>query len=167
MSIATRPTDVSNAELIRWAFDALNRHDLATLRQIWTADTLQRFPERTCHGADEIVAYFEEILAGIPDMRIDVKDVSEDGENVYVHWHMTATHTGPLLGYEATGRRLEVDGIDHFVVRDGRVASNFIVFDQLQYGRQIGVMPPDGSPGDRAMKAAFNAKTKVAQRLKR
>ena len=167
MPIATAPTDVSNAELIRWAFDALNRHDIATLKQVWTDHTLQRFPDRTCHGADEIAGYFEEVLAGIPDAHFDLRDVSEDGENVYVQWHMTATHTGPLLGYEATGKRVELDGIDHFVVRDGRIASNFIVFDQLQYGRQLGVMPPDGSAGDRAMKAAFNAKTKVAKRLKR
>ena len=167
MPTATAPTDVSPAELIRWAFDTLNRRDIATLKQAWTDRTLQRFPARTCRGADDIAEYFEELLAGLSDFRIDVRDLSEDGENVYVHWHMTATHTGPLLGYEATGRRVELDGIDHFVVRDGKIASNFIVFDQLQYGRQLGVMPPDGSAGDRAMKAAFNAKTKVAKRLKR
>jgi steroid delta-isomerase-like uncharacterized protein len=167
MSIATAPTDVSPAELIRWAFDTLNRRDIATLKQMWTDDTLQRFPDRTCRGADEIAEYFEEVLAGLSDLHFDVRDVSEDGENVYVHWHLTATHTGPLQGFEPTGKRVELDGIDHFVVRDGKVASNFIVFDQLQYGRQLGVMPPDGSAGDKAMKAAFNVKTKVAKRLKR
>jgi hypothetical protein len=53
------------------------------------------------------------------------------------------------------------------VIRDGKIVSNFVVFDQMQYARQLGMMPPEGSPGDRAVKAAFNAKTKLAQRLKR
>jgi hypothetical protein len=39
--------------------------------------------------------------------------------------------------------------------------------DQLQYAREIGMMPPDGSAADRAMKAAFNARTRLARRLKR
>jgi hypothetical protein len=29
------------------------------------------------------------------------------------------------------------------------------------------MMPPDGSPADRAMKAAFNGKTRLLQRVKR
>ncbi len=57
--------------------------------------------------------------------------------------------------------------MDHFVVRDGTVASNFVVFDQMQFARQIGMLPADGSAADRAMKAAFNAKTRLLARLRR
>jgi SnoaL-like polyketide cyclase len=84
-----------------------------------------------------------------------------------VQWHMTGTHSGPLLGIAPTGKTLAIDGIDHFVVRDGKVVSNFVVVDQLQYARQIGMMPPDASAADRAMKRLFNARTKLAQRFKR
>ena len=167
MAIATAPTDVSNAELIRWAFDILNRHDAASLAQLYTAETVERFPDKTCHGGDEIVAYFEDVFAAVPDWNIQVVALAEQGEDVFVQWHMTGTHSGPLLGVAPTGKALAIDGIDHFVVRDGKVVSNFVVVDQLQYARQIGMMPPDGSAADRAMKGAFNARTKLAQRLKR
>ena len=50
-------------------------------------------------------------------------------------------------------------------VRDGKMASNFVVFDQMEVGRQLGLLPPDGSPPDRALKAAFNAKTKIADMI--
>jgi hypothetical protein len=53
------------------------------------------------------------------------------------------------------------------VIRDGKVVSNFVVFDQMQYARQLGMMPPDGSGADKAMKTAFNARTKLVERLKR
>ena len=57
--------------------------------------------------------------------------------------------------------------MDHFVIRDGGVISNFVIFDRMQIAQQMGVMPPDDSRADRAMKAAFNAKTKVASKLRR
>jgi steroid delta-isomerase-like uncharacterized protein len=167
MTTAAPPAQATNGELVRWAFDRINDHDVEPLKQFWTGDTVEHFPDRTCHGADEIAAYFKETFAGVPDLRMDVVALAEQGEDVFVQWHMTGTHEGKLLGIEATGKRIAIDGIDHFVIRDGRVVSNFIKVDQLDYARQLGMMPADGSAGDKAMKAAFNARTKLARRLGR
>ena len=168
MTTATPPAQATNTELIRWAFDQLNAHDVSVLRQFWTADTYERFPDKECRGADEIAAYFEGVFAAMPDFHMDVVNVAEQDEDVYVHWHMTGTHTGAAWsGIEPSGKRVEMDGIDHFVLRDGTVVSNFVVFDQTQFARAVGMLPPDGSVADRAMKAAFNARTKLTQRLRR
>ena len=163
---AAPPAGASSAELVRWIFDAVNRRDITALRQIWTADTVVRFPDRTCRGADEVAAYFEEAFAAIPDWDMEVLSVAEAGEDVFAHWRLRGTHDGPLVGVDATGKPLDIDGMDHFVVRDGKLVSNFVVFDQLQYARQIGMMPPDGSTGDKAFKAAFNARQKIVEKLK-
>ena len=167
MALATPPTDVSNPDLVRWTVDALNRGDAAALRHLLTEQSVERFPDRTCRGADEIVAYFEEALKAVPDWRMEIRGLVADGDDVFMQWHLTGTHRGTLLGIAPTGKPLAVDGIDHFVLRDGKLVSNFVVFDQLQYARQIGMMPPQGSAGDKAMTAAFNARTKLAARLKR
>jgi len=167
MTVTAPPAEASNAELARWAFEMLNRRDVAVLKQFWTADTVERFPDRTCHGADEIAAYFEETFRAVPDFHMEVRAVAEHGEDVFVHWHLTGTHQGEVLGIEGTGRPIAIDGMDHFVMRDGKVVSNFVVFDQMQYARQIGMMPPDGSGADTALKKAFNARTRLARRLKR
>ena len=162
------PTQASNGELIRWAFDRINDHDIAPLRELWTPETVERFPDRTCRGAEQIAAYFEDLFAAVPDVRMEVLQVVEQGDDVFVRWHLTGTHTGTAWsGIEPTGRRIELDGIDHFVVRDGRVVSNFVVFDQMDVGRAMGLLPPDGSAGDKALKGAFNAKTKVAEAIRR
>ncbi len=166
MAIATPPTGVSNAELIRWTFEQLNNHDTSGLRLLWSDDVVERFPDRTCRGSDEVAAYFEETFAALPDMRIDPLSIVEQGDDVFVQWHMTGTHTGPVQGIEATGKTIALDGMDHFVLRDGKVVSNFVVFDQMQYSRQIGILPSQDSVADKAMKSAFNARTKVAEFLK-
>ena len=167
MAIATPPTNASNAELVRWSFDALNRQDLDALRQFWTADTVERFPDRTVRGADEIAAYFAEAFAGISDWNMEIVGLTAQDDDVFVQWRLQGRHTGPLLGIAPTGKELTIDGMDHFVLRDGRVVSNFVVFDRFQYAQQLGMMPPDGSRADRGMKAAFNAQTSLRRRLGR
>jgi steroid delta-isomerase-like uncharacterized protein len=166
MTSATPPQQATNGELIRWAFERINDHGVAPLKEIWTEDTVEHFPDRTCRGAEEIAAYFEDTFRGVPDLRMEVVALAEQGDDVFVQWHLTGTHEGPLLGIEPTGKRLAIDGIDHFVLRDGRVVSNYVVVDQLDYARQLGLMPPDGSAADKAMKAAFNLRTKLASRIR-
>jgi steroid delta-isomerase-like uncharacterized protein len=165
MATQAPPAEATNAELVRWSFDAINRRDLEALKQFWTPTTVERFPDRTCNGADEIADYFQEAFDAIPDWHMEVVTVAEQGDDVFVQWHLTGTHQGPLLGIAPTGKRLAIDGMDHFVLRDGRVESNFVIFDQMQYARAIGMLPPDGSAPDKAMKAAFNARTKVAAKI--
>src|SRR5205809_153427 len=140
---ATEPAaGTSNAELIRWAFDVLNTHDVTPLKQFWTDETWERFPMRTARGADDIGSVFEEAFAAMPDLRIEIVGLAEQGDDVFVRWHLGGTHTGaPWNGVAASGKRVELDGIDHFVVRDGRVVSNFVVFDQLQFARAVGLVP--------------------------
>ena len=167
MATATPPQLSSNAELVRWAFETLNQHDATPLKQFWGTDTVERFPDRTCRGADEIAGYFEDAFAALPDFHMDVLAIAEQGEDVFVHWHLTGTHLGPLMGVEPTGKKVEIDGMDHFVVRDGVVVSNFVVFDQMQYALQLGMLPPPGSSGDRAFKRIFNTRTKLSARLRR
>jgi steroid delta-isomerase-like uncharacterized protein len=170
MSVETEspPQNASNGELIRWAFAQLNTRDPTPLRRFWTDQTVQRFPDKTCRGADEIAAYFEVVFTALPDFDMQVVDLIEQGDHVFVQWHLRGTHSGgPFQGIEATGKRIELDGMDHFVMRDGKTLSNFIVYDQLQFARQIGFLPDDGSAGDRAAKTAFNGRNRLLRRFGR
>lgn len=168
MTTTIPPATATNAELITWAFGQLNTRSVEALKQFWTDDTYERFPDAECRGADAITTYFEGVFAALPDFHMEIVNVAEQDDDVYVQWHMTGTHSGAAWsGIEPTGKRVEVDGIDHFVVREGRVVSNFVVFDQTQFARAVGLLPPDGSAADKAMKAAFNVKTKLAARMRR
>lgn len=167
MTSQALPVDVTSTELLRWVFERINAHDVVSLRPFWTEETVEYFPDATCRGADEVAAYFSDKFAAIENFHLDVVAIAESGDDVLVHWRLTGRHTGTLLGVAATGKTLEIDGSDHFVLRDGRALSNTVVFDQMAFARQVGLMPPDGSAVDRALKAAFNATTRTVQKLRR
>jgi steroid delta-isomerase-like uncharacterized protein len=167
MTTMSPPVEATNSELARWAFERVNEHDVTPLKQFWTADTVERFPDRTCRGPEEIARYFDDAFAAIPDFHMEILAIAEQGEDVFVRWRLTGTHRGRLLGIAPTGKKLTIDGVDHFVIRDGVLQSNFVVFDQMQYARQIGMMPPDGSTADKAVKAAFNARTRLLHAARR
>jgi steroid delta-isomerase-like uncharacterized protein len=167
MTSQALPVDVTSTELLRWVFERINAHDVVSLRPFWTEETVEYFPDATCRGADEVAAYFSDKFAAIENFHLDVVAIAESGNDVLVHWRLTGRHTGTLLGVAATGKTLEIDGSDHFVLRDGRALSNTVVFDQMAFARQVGLMPPDGSAVDRALKAAFNATTRTVQKLRR
>ena len=157
----------TNTELAQQVFSAINAHDVDALRELWADDVEERFPDKTCRGKEELSAHFKGLFAALPDFRMELVHAVEDGDTVFARWTLTATHTGGQFnGIDTTGRAIALDGMDHFTFRDGRMASNFVIFDQMEVGRQLGLLPPDGSPPDRALKAAFNAKTKIAEAIR-
>ena len=157
----------TNTELAEQIFAAINAHDVDALRELWADGVEERFPDKTCHGKEELSAYFKGLWAAMPDFNMQLVSAVEDGETVFARWTLTGTHTGAQFsGIDRTGKAVTLDGMDEFTFRDGKMKSNFVVFDQMEVGRQLGLLPPDGSAPDRALKAAFNAKTKVAEKIR-
>jgi hypothetical protein len=124
-----------------------------------TPETVERFRTARAAAGEEIGATSQGLFEAVPDSTCRCCTSRQTATDVFVRWHLTGTHTGTAwAGLDPTGARITLDGIDHFVVRDGKIVSNFVVFDQMEVGRAMGLLPPDGSAPDRALKAAFNTK---------
>jgi steroid delta-isomerase-like uncharacterized protein len=160
--MATNTT--SPADTARAVFDAFNAHDPARMRELWTEDVSERMPDGTVTGAAALVDYFTGLFTGIPDARMEIVALAEQGEEVFVRWRMTGTHTGLFQGIRPTGKAVDLAGFDQMTIRDGKLARNFVVFDRQQVAQQLGLLPPDGSGAERGMKAFFNLKTRIARR---
>lgn len=162
----TPPADATPGALVRWSFDVLNAHDAEALREVWATDGRERFPARTVHGVDDIVGWFAALFAAIPDLTLTMEAMAENDEGqVFVRWRLAGHHSGAdYEGIAASGSPVDVDGVDQFTVVDGRITSNFVVFDQMQFARQIGLLPADGSRLDVGLRQAFNLVTRRRRR---
>jgi steroid delta-isomerase-like uncharacterized protein len=92
-------------------------------------------PERVERGAAAMAEAF-------PDLRTAEADSVKEGDKVAFRWLLSGTHKGEFMGVAATGRRVEVMGMDIVRVADGEIAEHWGEFDAMGLLRQIGVIPP-------------------------
>jgi hypothetical protein len=101
--------------------------DLEYIPSIITDDVVGYWPGgRVVRGSGAYMQALEELLALLPDLRLDVKEhtMSADGEFGFTRWVMHATGaSGPF----------ELDGMDRTRVRDGLVCENYVFFDSAQF----------------------------------
>jgi len=70
---------------------------------------------------------FQYLRAGMPDMRVDMYRLIEEGDCVTSLKSLKGTHTGAeLFGVPATGRLVQIDLIDILRFRDGQFVENWV-----------------------------------------
>ncbi len=161
------------SQIARDSFRILfDERDLSDPYRIWSDQSVDHFlaAGRSVRGAQALAGWFAELFAAVPDFRMEVLNAFDDGDrHATVQWRASGTFTGgPFLGIEANGRRIDLPGVD--VMRfgaDRKVEENTIYYDGAEFARQLGMLPPRDSAMDRATLAAFNAKTRLEQRLRR
>lgn len=66
----------------------------------------------------------------------------EIGDRVITSWRVTGTNTGPALGQEPTGRKLDISGQHMLRFADGRIAEEWVAYDTLGLIQQFGLQLP-------------------------
>ena len=61
------------------------------------------------------------------------------GEWVSSFGYIDAIHSGPFMGLAATGKRVKINYIDFWKVKDGKIADNWVNVDFAQVMAQLGV----------------------------
>jgi steroid delta-isomerase-like uncharacterized protein len=148
---------------VRSYFDAMNARDARAMAQHWSEDGVDDIvPMGVLRGRDEIRDYMASVFAAMPDARTTLGRLVAGETSCAVEWRLEGTFDGEaFMEIEPTGKHVEIRGCDMFELEDGLLVSNAGYFDGAAFARQIGLLPPDGSGADRAMKSAFNAVTKL------
>ena len=156
-------------EVVREYFDALMAKDLERAVATWkpgSQDRLYGFADMVApHGIRD---YFASIFAAIPDFTLEVDSMVAEGDQVAVHWRAAGTFDGTqkFQGLVPNGRRVELEGLDLLTVSEGKIVSNHAYTNGMEFARQVGALPPQDSGPERAMAAAFNAKTAIEKKIR-
>ena len=74
--------------------DAMNEHDLEALVGVFDQDVISEtpaHPQRTFRGADQVRRNWEQIFAGVPDLKADLLDAVVSGDTVWSEWDWSGT----------------------------------------------------------------------------
>jgi len=91
----------------------------------------------TSVGRDGWRRYRDTIRAGSSDFHNEVVALVREGGTAAARLLYSGTHTGPLLGLPATGRRFEYAGAAFFTVADGLLGSAWVLGDLEGLRRQL------------------------------
>lgn len=148
-------------------FAALVRHDLDAAIALWKPGGRENVRGQVDTTApDGVREFLTGIFAPFPDFAFNVVETTVQDDRAAVRWSATGTFTGaPFQGVEPNGARLALEGVDVLIVRDGLIVENNAFADGMTVARQLGLMPPEHSGQEQAMKRAFNAKTRLGRKL--
>ncbi|MGH2720151.1 MAG: ester cyclase [Actinomycetota bacterium] len=139
----------ASADVVGRKIEAFNGHDAAGILAAYGADCVEEAPGTTLHGSGEVVAYFSVFWDAFPDLRFTLERLVEEGASVAVFGRCTGVHRGPLRApggdVAPTGRGLDLPVSTFYDIRDGRIASARLTFDQATLLGQLGLMPAPAS----------------------
>jgi predicted ester cyclase len=83
---------------------------------------------------------FVGLLAAFPDFHRSMEDIIAEGDKVVARYTATGTQQGEFMGIPPTGKRVTFGWITIYRIAAGKVAEEWLVFDQLSLMRQIGAV---------------------------
>ncbi len=134
--------DDNKAALRRFYEEVLNGRNLEVVDQLLAPDAVDH--TLGSRGLEAYKEFFSMVHQAFPDMRVEVHDMIADGDLVAARVTYSGTHQAEFVGVPATGRRVEVSGVDFLRMRDGRQAEHWGGADMASLLQQLGVMPSPG-----------------------
>lgn len=143
---------------------AWNGHDADAMVPLVTADVVWDDPAlpAPARGVAELQEFMRTSWRAFGDLAFETPEqhlATVEGERATFTWRMRGTHTGALdpPGFAATGRTIDVTGVDIVRIREGRIADYRAFYDVQGLSRQLGLVPAPGSGGERALVALQRA----------
>jgi predicted ester cyclase len=166
----TARTEQSVEEIARAYFDSVNSHDVNVMMDFWKPGGEAHIHGlRTLRAPEGYHEWFGALFRAVPDLEFETLDCVASGDRAAVRWRAWGTFDGEgkVEGVEPTGTKIDMEGIDLLRIEDGLIVENLAYVNQLEWARQMGVMPAQDSAAGRAMYGAANLKTRLAGLLKR
>ncbi|WMX43649.1 ester cyclase [Streptomyces roseicoloratus] len=129
--------------------EAVTHGDLTTVAELYAEDAVAFTPdEGELHGRDAIVEYRRTMTEAIPDATFTPLQQYEADDTAIDEGVFSGVNTGPIPlpdgeTLPATGRKISIRGTDLATVKDGRITSYRLYFDQMLFLDQLGLLPQD------------------------
>lgn len=122
-----------NAAIARRYFEEiLNKGSAPAIDAIIASDIVFRNPPAVIKGIAEYRRVITQLRGAIPDLHFTLEDTIVEGNKVATRWVMR--------GSQGT-RKLDVSGMDIFLIENGKITQVWVNMDSLAQARQMGAVP--------------------------
>ncbi len=135
---------MDNKTLVLQYYDRVWRDgDIDAIDELLSVDHVDETPPPGLDGTREAQKQIAtQMRDTAKDKTLEVLDVVVDGNRVAGVWRMAWTQVGDLWGMvPADGKRVSLDGMDYFEIRDARIVRTRHVENWLGVLLQLGVFP--------------------------
>ena len=136
MSVPNSPSDVAR----EWFQKVWNERDESAIDRLLSPETgigSLHFEDMTVlRGPEQFKPFHKAMLSAIPDLHVTINKVIEQGDWVSVRFVCQGTHTGPGLGFEPHGNRVQFSAIAMGRVENGMWVEGWNVVDFFALQKQ-------------------------------
>jgi len=119
--------------------ESINNGDLDAAMESFSVDALDHDPAPgQGPGRAGFKDFFTELTSAFPDAHIEPAMLVADDEHVCVAYKLTGTHKGDFQGIAATGRSIDVRGVQIGRFANGQIVERWGSTDEVGILRQIG-----------------------------
>jgi predicted ester cyclase len=131
-----------NKEVVRRYWEDLwNKKRGDVIKAIAKEPVVFHFPGGQAHQPPDLSTWFATAQIAFPDVHFTVHELFADGDYVIARWSYVATNSGVFLGQPPTGRKVTDQGINIFLVKDGKIVEMWVSQDSLGLLHQLGFIP--------------------------
>lgn len=144
-SSAQKKVDITKAEQsFNGVYNAFNSGKLEELDKYIAADYIEHSPDPMQEpGLAGLKKSMTEFREGFPDLKFTSEKVFIAGDMACDMFHLTGTNTGPMMGMQPTGKKIDIMGTD--VVRfdaHGKGVEHWAFSEERKMMEQLGLLPP-------------------------
>src|SRR5262249_36757356 len=136
----------ANRDLLERNVELYNEGDLDACMELYADDAVQRMHDGIFEGLEAIRVRLARDLVAFPDAKYVVESFVEEGEAFADQWTLTGTNNGPssrpdATEVPATGKPVELKGMELVQVRDGKIVVDNLYYDFLAALAQLDLIP--------------------------
>jgi C-1 hydroxylase len=138
-----------NKTIVLTSTEALNARDLNLWSQMRADDFTAEYPGLPILIKNQSRMFNQSFVTAFSDIHFHPERILAEDDYVLIHWTASGTHTERLATVSGetippTRRKVTITGVLLAEVRDGKVAREWVYWDQLSLLVQLGVMEQPG-----------------------
>jgi steroid delta-isomerase-like uncharacterized protein len=121
--------------------EAVNSSNYELFKDLVAEDAVDHDPAPgQVPGPDGYADFFGMMRSAFPDMELTVEQLSADEDTVSFAYRVTGTHGGDFMGNPATGKPINIRGMQISKFKVGKMVERWGSSDELGILKQIGVI---------------------------